>query len=208
MTKGGARAPSPTPHINDNMETATILLRRWRETDAEALYKYASDPDVGPRAGWPAHRSVEESLEIIRSVFANDSTWAIVLRETGEAIGCIGYYTHAMSNIDIGTHDCEVGYWLGRPYWNRGICTEDALRQHLCRPLHGQSGVGEGYGEVWICRHGPPQPMQPTAGRRQPDGQGVPIQPRGTTGRGQHGLQTYKLIRDETQPHTPCSRNL
>lgn len=77
--------------------------------------------------GWPAHRSVEESLEIIRSVFTNDSTWAIVLRETGEAIGCIGYYTHAMSNIDIGTHDCEVGYWLGRPYWNRGICTE-ALR--------------------------------------------------------------------------------
>ena len=109
------------------METATILLRRWRETDAEALYKYASDPEVGPRAGWPAHRSVEESLEIIRSVFANDSTWAIVLRETGEAIGCIGYYTHAMSNIDIGTHDCEVGYWLGHPYWNRGICTE-ALR--------------------------------------------------------------------------------
>ena len=109
------------------METATILLRRWRETDAEALYKYASDPEVGPRAGWPAHRSVEESLEIIRSVFTNDSTWAIVLRETGEAIGCIGYYTHAMSNIDIGTYDCEVGYWLGRPYWNRGICTE-ALR--------------------------------------------------------------------------------
>lgn len=127
MTEGAARAPSPTPHINDNMETATILLRRWRETDAEALYKYASDPEVGPRAGWPAHRSVEESLEIIRSVFTNDSTWAIVLRETGEAIGCIGYYTHAMSNIDIGIHDCEVGYWLGRPYWNRGICTE-ALR--------------------------------------------------------------------------------
>lgn len=93
MTEGGARAPSPIPHINDNMETATILLRRWRETDAEALYKYASDPEVGPRAGWPAHRSVEESLEIIRSVFTNDSTWAIVLRETGEAIGCIGYYT-------------------------------------------------------------------------------------------------------------------
>ena len=41
MTEGAARAPSPTPHINDNMETATILLRRWRETDAEALYKYA-----------------------------------------------------------------------------------------------------------------------------------------------------------------------
>ena len=47
------------------METERILLRYWQESDAEALFKYASDPDVGPRAGWPAHNSVEESREII-----------------------------------------------------------------------------------------------------------------------------------------------
>ena len=76
------------------METERILLRYWQESDAEALFKYASDPDVGPRAGWPAHKSVEESREIIRTFFHNDTTWAIVLKETGEAIGCIGYYTH------------------------------------------------------------------------------------------------------------------
>ena len=47
------------------METERILLRYWEESDAETLFKYASDPDVGPRAGWPAHKSVEESREII-----------------------------------------------------------------------------------------------------------------------------------------------
>ncbi len=47
------------------METERILLRYWQESDAEALFKYASDPDVGPHAGWPAHESVEESREII-----------------------------------------------------------------------------------------------------------------------------------------------
>ena len=47
------------------METERILLRYWQESDAEALFKYAADPDVGPRAGWPAHNSVEESREII-----------------------------------------------------------------------------------------------------------------------------------------------
>ena len=47
------------------METERILLRHWQESDAEALFKYASDPDVGPRAGWPVHNSVEESREII-----------------------------------------------------------------------------------------------------------------------------------------------
>ena len=68
------------------METNRIILRPWRESDAEILFKWASNPDVGPRAGWPPHKSVEESLEIIRTVF-NDATntWAIELKETGEA---------------------------------------------------------------------------------------------------------------------------
>lgn len=109
------------------MQTDRISLRRWQESDAESLYKYASDPDVGPRAGWPPHQSVDESREIIRTIFTNDTTWAIVLRHTGEAIGCMGYYTHQSSNIGIGPNDCEVGYWVARPYWNQGICTE-ALR--------------------------------------------------------------------------------
>ncbi len=109
------------------MKTDRIKLRPWRERDAEALFKYASDPEVGPRAGWPVHRSVEESLDVIRNIFSNDHTWAIELNETGEAIGCMGYYTSAESNIGIGTDDAEIGYWVGKPYWNKGICTE-ALR--------------------------------------------------------------------------------
>lgn len=112
------------------MQTDRILLRRWTESDAESLFKYASDPDVGPRAGWPVHQSVEESLEVIRNIFSNDTTWAIVLKETNEAIGCMGYFTQATSNIPIGENDCEMGYWVGKPYWNKGICTE-ALRLML-----------------------------------------------------------------------------
>ena len=117
------------------METERILLRRWQESDAEVLFKYASDPDVGPRAGWPAHKSAEESLEIIRTYFNNDTTWAIVLKETDEAIGCIGCYNHENSNIPIGENDCEVGYWIGKPFWNRGICTE-ALKLMLDYCIH------------------------------------------------------------------------
>ncbi|MBQ1408512.1 MAG: GNAT family N-acetyltransferase [Bacteroidales bacterium] len=117
------------------MQTERILLRPWHDDDAAALYKYASDPEVGPRAGWPPHKSVEESLEIIRTLFHSDHIWAIELKcaggdasvPSGEPIGCIGYYTHGESNIDIGENDAEVGYWVARPYWNRGICTE-ALR--------------------------------------------------------------------------------
>ena len=52
------------------METDRILLRPWLESDAETLFKYASDQEVGPHAGWPPHQSMEESLEIIRNVFS------------------------------------------------------------------------------------------------------------------------------------------
>ena len=72
------------------MKTERITLRPWIERDAKALYKYASDPEVGPHAGWAPHLSEEESLEIIRTAFRNPTTWAIVWNETGEAIGAIG----------------------------------------------------------------------------------------------------------------------
>ena len=109
------------------METDRIILRPWMEEDAPALFKYASDPEVGPRAGWPPHRSLDESREIIRTVFSGEGMWAVVLKETGEPIGCAGYLPESLSNLEISEDQCEVGYWIARPYWGRGICTE-ALR--------------------------------------------------------------------------------
>ena len=66
------------------METERILLRPWQDSDAEALFKYASDPDVGPRARWPPHKSVEDSLEIFRTVFNAEEMWAVIWKESGE----------------------------------------------------------------------------------------------------------------------------
>ena len=117
----------------DSIETERLLLRRWKPSDAEALYKYACDPEVGPHAGWPPHKNVEESKMIIRELFTNDYTWAVILKETNEPIGCMGYYPFGKSNIEIGENDAEVGYWIGKPHWNNGYCTE-ALQAmiHYC----------------------------------------------------------------------------
>jgi RimJ/RimL family protein N-acetyltransferase len=107
------------------METERILLRPWQDSDAETLFKYASDPDVGPRAGWPPHKSVEESLEVIRNVFNKDTTtWAIVLKETGHVIGAMGYGASCDCKLPIREEEPIVGYWVAKPYWNQGICTE------------------------------------------------------------------------------------
>lgn len=50
------------------LETERLVLRPWKEDDAESLYKYAKNPEVGPIAGWPVHTSVENSREIIKSL--------------------------------------------------------------------------------------------------------------------------------------------
>ena len=47
-------------------ETDRLFLRPWTEDDAESLFEYAKDPAVGPIAGWPVHKSVDNSIEIIR----------------------------------------------------------------------------------------------------------------------------------------------
>lgn len=60
------------------METERLLLRPWQESDAEALYRWASDPEVGPAAGWSPHTSVENSRDIIRTVLDKEGTFAVV----------------------------------------------------------------------------------------------------------------------------------
>ena len=108
------------------METERILLRPWRDGDAGSLFKWASDPDVGPRAGWPPHRNEAESLEIIRTVFQDaTNTWAIEWKETGEAIGAMGYGPSCNCNLPAREGEPITGYRVAKPYWIKGICTED-----------------------------------------------------------------------------------
>ena len=101
--------------------TERLVLRPWEETDAGECYKYACDPRVGPAAGWPAHTSVENSLQVIRSVLMVPETYAIVLRETGLAVESIGLHR---TDIAAKDDEAELGYWLGVPYWGRGLVPE------------------------------------------------------------------------------------
>ena len=53
--------PEITGEKKMKLETTRLLLRPWKESDAESCYEYAKDPQVGPSAGWPVHTSVENS---------------------------------------------------------------------------------------------------------------------------------------------------
>ena len=41
------------------LQTNRLILRPWQESDAESLYKYAQNPNIGPMAGWPPHTSIK-----------------------------------------------------------------------------------------------------------------------------------------------------
>ena len=104
------------------METERLLLRPWQESDAEALYRWASDPEVGPAAGWSPHTSVEDSRDIIRTVLSEEGTFAVVPKGgNGDPIGAIGVFP---TEISEGRGEPEIGYWIARPHWGQGLIPE------------------------------------------------------------------------------------
>ena len=111
-----------------NLTTERLILRPWEESDAESLYEYAKDPQVGPIAGWPPHISVEDSRQIIKSVLAVNETYAICKRQDNRAIGSIGLMRGEQSNLDISEDEGEIGYWIGVPFWGQGYVPE-AVRE-------------------------------------------------------------------------------
>lgn len=108
------------------IETQRLILRPWQESDAEDLYKYAKDPEIGYPAGWPAHTGVENSMQIIRTVLSAPETYAVCLKEDGKAVGSIGLKMGDATDMTDRGDECELGYWLGKPFWGQGIIPEAA----------------------------------------------------------------------------------
>lgn len=125
------------------LETKRTLLRPFTEEDAADLFAYARDPRVGPIAGWKPHESVEESREIIRTVFASPNVFAVTDRETGRVIGSAGFVGRSR-NPDAPSD--ELGYALSPDYWGRGLMPE------VCRELLRYGFEEMGLEEIW-CTH-------------------------------------------------------
>lgn len=107
--------------------TERLILRPWKDSDAENLYKYAKDPDVGPIAGWPVHTSAANSLEIIRTVFAAPEIYAVCLKEDNQAIGSAGLMAGKCSSLHLPDSEAEIGYWIGVPFWGHGLIPEAVM---------------------------------------------------------------------------------
>lgn len=108
------------------LETERLILRKWTDADAESLFHYAKDPAVGPAAGWQPHQSVEESRNVIRNLLNGAECYAICEKGSDEAIGSIELRLNGHTDMTDRDDECELGYWLGKPFWGRGYMPEAA----------------------------------------------------------------------------------
>ena len=130
------------------IETNRLRLRPWRTEDAESLYRYACDPDVGPPAGWPPHKSVEESRSVLQMLSQGDEAYAVCLKTDDIAIGAIELKLFGHSDFAQREDECELGFWIGKPFWGQGLIPEagEALLRRAFEEL-GMERVWCGYYE-------------------------------------------------------------
>ena len=106
------------------LESERLLLRRLCMRDAPDIYDYSRDAEVARHVLWTAHTSPSESRSYIRYMLrryrlGEPSSWGIVLKREDRVVGTIGFMWIQEENASA-----EVGYSLGRAYWNQGIMTE------------------------------------------------------------------------------------
>ena len=66
------------------LETERFILRPWCNADAPTLFRWASDPRVGPPANWAPYVSVEHAREVLHAVYCVPDTFAICAKHLGE----------------------------------------------------------------------------------------------------------------------------
>ena len=107
------------------LETERLILRKLRLEDAKDIFEYASDPEVSKYVTWETHKSIEDSINFIKSSLANYNKkevidWGIVYKENNKLIGTCGYFLWALEQHSR----AEIGYVIGKKYWGKGIMTE------------------------------------------------------------------------------------
>lgn len=103
------------------IEIGEWQIRSFRKADVEAIVKYGNNPNVSlqltDRFPYPYTRKDAEAwIELARQQ-EPETLFAIASQE--ELIGGIGL----IPQDDVYSHSAMLGYWLGEPYWNRGIAT-------------------------------------------------------------------------------------
>jgi RimJ/RimL family protein N-acetyltransferase len=97
-------------------------VRSWQISDAQALVTYGNNRKIwlNLRDRFPYPYTRRDALEFLRSVVGRQPETVFAVTLDDEAIGSIGFVLQQ----DVERVSAEIGYWLGEPFWGRGIASE------------------------------------------------------------------------------------
>jgi [ribosomal protein S5]-alanine N-acetyltransferase len=107
------------------MQGRHSTIRSWRTADVGALVTHANNVNVARqlRDRFPHPYTAADARRFIESIVTVRPVTTFAIDVDGEAVGGIGF----SAGTDVERFSAEIGYWLGEPFWGRGITTE-ALR--------------------------------------------------------------------------------
>jgi RimJ/RimL family protein N-acetyltransferase len=109
----------------------TVSLRPVEPSDLEAFYEQQADPESIAMAAVPG-REREDHFRHWREVLADETVIVRTIVVDGAVAG------HVVSFVRDGAGDREVGYWIARPMWGRGVASAALaafLEEEARRPL-------------------------------------------------------------------------
>jgi len=106
-----------------NQVFGRYVIRDWRRDDASAIAKYANNRKIWINMyddAFPYPYTIEDAEAFLSRAIQSDFRTFYAISDETEAIGAIGLTPRR------GVHrfTAELGYWLGEPFWDRGIMTE------------------------------------------------------------------------------------
>ena len=111
--------------MKEILEPPRTWSRPFKITDAKAAFRWLGDPDVMRYVLVGGDRTVDDTRARVRHYMEHQkrygfSRWIVFEKETGEAIGDAGFF-HMQDLTRV-----ELGYFLARNRWGRGLATEIA----------------------------------------------------------------------------------
>lgn len=104
------------------LQTDRFTVREFVPEDAPSVAKYANNRKIWEqvRDQLPHPYKLEDAEGFIRMVNERQPPNAFAIVIEGEAAGAIGVHPQN----DVYRYSAELGYWLGEPFWGRGLMTE------------------------------------------------------------------------------------
>jgi [ribosomal protein S5]-alanine N-acetyltransferase len=103
------------------LDLGDLRVRNWRRDDLDCLLRYANNSKIAGnlRDQFPHPYTRRDAIDYLNYVRGSQTALSFAVEFAGDAIGGIGF----KPGIDISRLSMEMGYWLGEPFWGRGLMT-------------------------------------------------------------------------------------